>query len=133
MDRNRKTFWFLESLSGLFWIYMYLLWISEVNPFNLLPLLAGLSISFSSGALLYALIKLDNQVPLIGIVAGNFWVIADSLWALNDIWNVAIFLTVSRIFAVALVVLATWEFVSSRDNSERLRNFGSFFKKFKQF
>lgn len=112
---------------------MYLIWIVGFEPvmFLIVPF-AVLAILFSLISLIYALARLERKsLPLIGIVAGNFWVIADSFWAVNDFNEIEIFIQIARIFAVLLAVVATWEFMASRDNADRLAAFAEFFRKFK--
>lgn len=134
MSEKLKTFWLLESIGGLSWVYMYVVWILGFEPamFLIVPLAVS-AILLSSAALIYAVAgKLDRKfVPLAAVVAGNFWVIADSLWAVNDFNGVEIFLTIARVFSVLLAVVATWEFAASKDNVEKLATFAGFFRKFK--
>ncbi|MBI2068551.1 MAG: hypothetical protein HYT67_00355 [Candidatus Yanofskybacteria bacterium] len=128
-----KTFWFLESIGGLSWVYMYLVWIIDFEFLKILIVPLALSaVLFSFWALVYAVARLDRKsTPFIAILAGNFWVVADSLWAVNDSYGVEALLQIARLFTFLLMIVATWEFFASKDNVEKLAHFAEFFRKFK--
>ncbi len=135
MEEKLKRFWFLESIGVLAWVYMYVVWNLDIRltMFMIVPF-AVLAILFSIVSLVYATIGLDRKsVPLIAVVPGNLWVAADSFWAVYDFTDLdgnglGAFMAISHIFTVLLGVLATWEFVVSKDNKE---TFAKFFGKFK--
>ena len=127
MKKRLETFEFLQSIGGLSWVYMYLVWILGLELLNYLIIpLAVSAVLFSFLSLVYAMIRLDRtSVPLMAVIGGNLWVIADSLWAINDSQGIEILHIVAQIFTILLVVVATWEFLTSRSN------FVKFFRKFR--
>lgn len=112
---------------------MYLVWIFSVESliFLIVPF-AILAVFFSLSSLFYAITALDRgSIPFTAVAAGNLWVAADSFWAINDFYEIEIFLTLAKIFTVLLAITATYEFATSKDNAHKLKVFAEFFRKFK--
>lgn len=133
-EERLKTFYFIQSIGVLVWVYMYLAWIFELALAVVMPF-ALLAITINSAALVYAILKLDRtSMPRIEVIGGNLWVTADSLWAISDSSSneIRILITVARIFAFLLAIIATFEFIAIRDNMDRLLRFTKVFSKLRR-
>ena len=67
MQDKLKTFWLLESIGVLFWIYMYLFWNLDLESFMFtIKPLAMLAVLFNIASLMFALTAgLDRKsVPM---------------------------------------------------------------------
>lgn len=134
MPDKLKKFYFIQSIGILLWVDMYLTWIFDLALGMVMPL-AVLAIAVNFTALVYAISRLDRtSMPRIEVIGGNLWVTADSLWAISDSNSdeIKILVIVARIFAVLLAVIVHWEFLASKDNTDRLIRFAKGFTKLRR-
>lgn len=132
MQERLKTFYFIQSVGILLWVYMYLTWIFDL-PLTIVKPFAMSAILVNFIALTYAIFGLDRKsMPRMEVIGGNLWVTADSLWAIGDIGMMDRVVIAARVIAVLLAVVATWEFLASRDNTDRLLRFTKVFTKLRR-
>lgn len=132
MQERFKIFYFIQSIGILLWVYMYLTWIFDL-PLMIVKPFAILAILVNFIALAYAIFRLDRKsMPRMEVIGGNLWVTADSLWAIGDVGMMDKVVIAARIVAVLLAVVATWQFLASRDNTDRLLRFTKVFTKLRR-
>lgn len=130
MKKRERTFYFLEGLGTLLWVFGDTSWLFELE--YALPIIYVLAVLGNFAALVYAFLRLDRHtVPLKPVIAYNLWVIMGCLWAYAEVTESDGLLSFAKITASALVLVTILEFVVNRNNTESLIAFMRIFRKFR--
>ena len=130
MIKKEKTFYFLEGIGTLLWVFMDVSWLFDIGPFAIF--FAVLAVLGNLVALVYAVIRLDRDVvPIKAVAAYNTWVVMGALWAMGEFLGLKRLVLLARLAGSILILIALWEFLVNRNNSDQLLAFMRSFRKFR--
>lgn len=130
MLKEEKTFYFLEGIGTLLWVFMDVFWLFGIGIFAMF--FAVLAVLGNLSALAYASLKLSRDiVPLKAVIGYNLWIVMGSLWAIGEFSGLGKLVFLARMAGFALITVAIWEFSVNRNNTELLVAFMRNFRKFR--
>lgn len=130
MLKEERTFYFFEGIGTLLWVLMDVSWLFNIKSCAIF--FAGLAVLGNLVALIYAFLKLDrNLVAIKAVVAYNLWVIMGALWVIGEFIELDKLVFLARIIGVTVILVALWEFLVNRNNTDQLIIFMRSFRKFR--
>lgn len=129
LDKKEKFFYFLEGVGTLLWVLGDFTWLFEIE--YVFPVMYILAVLGNFAALMYASLKLRHTIPLMPVIAYNFWVIMGCLWTFVDITGSEGILLAAKVIGIAMLLITVYEFGINRNNKENILAFMITFRKFR--